>query len=29
VSQLMEAIHQFGGACGLHDDATVILLRSA
>jgi sigma-B regulation protein RsbU (phosphoserine phosphatase) len=29
VSQLMEAIHQFGGKCGLNDDATVILLRSA
>jgi phosphoserine phosphatase RsbU/P len=29
VSQLMEAIHQFGGKCGLKDDATVILLRSA
>jgi sigma-B regulation protein RsbU (phosphoserine phosphatase) len=29
VSQLLEAIHQFGGECGLNDDATVILLRSA
>lgn len=29
ISQLMEAIHKFGGKCGLHDDATVILLRSA
>ena len=29
VSHLMEAIHQFGGKCGLNDDATVILLRSA
>ncbi len=29
VSQLMQAIHQFGGECGLRDDATVILLRSA
>ncbi len=29
ISQLMEAIHQFGGECGLKDDATVILLRSA
>src|SRR5512146_116816 len=28
-SQLMEVIHQFGGECGLNDDATVILLRSA
>lgn len=29
VSQLMEEIRQFGGECGLKDDATVILLRSA
>jgi phosphoserine phosphatase RsbU/P len=29
VSQLMKAIRQFGGDCGLKDDATVILLRSA
>ncbi len=29
VSQLMKAIHEFGGECGLNDDATVILLRSA
>jgi sigma-B regulation protein RsbU (phosphoserine phosphatase) len=27
-SQLMQAIHKFGGTCGLNDDATVILLRS-
>jgi sigma-B regulation protein RsbU (phosphoserine phosphatase) len=29
VSQLMQAIRQFGGERGLHDDATAILLRSA
>jgi sigma-B regulation protein RsbU (phosphoserine phosphatase) len=29
VSRLMEAIREFGGDCGLNDDATVILLRSA
>jgi len=29
VSQLMAAIQQFSGKCGLKDDATVILLRSA
>ena len=29
VSRLMETVHQFGGECGLSDDATVILLRSA
>ncbi len=29
VSELMQTIRQFGGECGLKDDATVILLRSA
>ncbi len=29
VERLMKAIHEFGGAGALHDDATVILLRSA
>ncbi len=29
VSQLMKTIREFGGDCGLNDDATVILLRGA